>query len=313
MSEMTDYSSGYMFETVRSISSYIKHIENAIKSLKSDIVRDEYLAFRGQNSKRYPLIPSIGRPLKGRKDIQMMYFEKELIYTAQHEHPEEFLGISSPVELLIKLQHFGIPTRLLDITTNALVALYFACSGNPDEEGEVFILKLKRDYCWNDPLTELIADTYRLSIVERTIEDCFEIYKRQPYYIDTVIENAETDEAPFYEFVNGLHRLQEEPAVIQPPRTFSRLNAQSGQFLLFANDLLYDSSGFPAEIDFSISPLGKTHRYIIGVLRVPVEEKPMILRDLAVMGITRSSMFHDNIDVVCEEIVQSIHNRTIRK
>jgi len=40
-------------------------------------------------------------------------------------------------------QHHGIPTRLLDWTLNPLAALYFAISGDPAEDGVIFVFNAK--------------------------------------------------------------------------------------------------------------------------------------------------------------------------
>lgn len=37
-------------------------------------------------------------------------------------------------------RHYGLPTRLLDWTKNAAIALYFACEKEPEKDGAVFIL-----------------------------------------------------------------------------------------------------------------------------------------------------------------------------
>ena len=44
-------------------------------------------------------------------------------------------------EILTELQHHGGKTNLIDFTTDYLVALFFACNGNPDKPGRVILLQ----------------------------------------------------------------------------------------------------------------------------------------------------------------------------
>lgn len=105
-----------------SISSLSEYTD-AITSIRNNIIEDgksETLFFRGQSNKSWDIRPSIFRD-------SLISVEHKIIQTAIARVPQEFRECSSAFEELTKLQHYGLPTRLLDITMNPLVALYFAC------------------------------------------------------------------------------------------------------------------------------------------------------------------------------------------
>lgn len=104
---------------INTLSEYIA----AITSIRNGIIEDgssETLFFRGQCNNLWDIKPSIFRD-------SLISVEHKIIQTAKARVPQEFRSCVSPFEELTKLQHYGLPTRLLDITMNPLVALYFAC------------------------------------------------------------------------------------------------------------------------------------------------------------------------------------------
>lgn len=54
--------------------------------------------------------------------------------------PNSLEKCHSHLEELVEMQHYGFPTRLLDITRNLLVALFFACESNPETYGEIVLI-----------------------------------------------------------------------------------------------------------------------------------------------------------------------------
>ncbi len=111
-------------EIATKLSDILESIEILHKDGKS-------LFFRGHDNVSYRLIPSIYRG-------NAPFYEKEIFYDTISTIPQEVNGISSAFEILTKFQHFGTPTRLLDITTNPLVALFFACKSK-SADGELLV------------------------------------------------------------------------------------------------------------------------------------------------------------------------------
>ncbi len=117
-----------------------------IRTILKDISLDEGYYFRGERRDDYSLIPKIGRITSEPKEIEPGKFVLDLRYPVsivdEREAFQRFKAaarqhlISPPSDdwdWLALAQHHGLPTRLLDWTTNPLVALYFAVSEFVDD------------------------------------------------------------------------------------------------------------------------------------------------------------------------------------
>ena len=112
---------------ISSVSEFIEKIVRRDKEAGTETF------YRGHADKDWNLLPSIFRTPNGVEKEHLLF--RDMV---AHE-PQSFSECKSALDYLVQMQHYGLPTRLLDMTTNPLVALYFACQPADDDVAAVAI------------------------------------------------------------------------------------------------------------------------------------------------------------------------------
>lgn len=301
-----------MEKSVITISNITDFIETVCK-LNNEVQKElsfhyHTLLFRGQSDKDFELIPSIGRNRSGACDCTIFNEERNLIDMAKFKMPNVFRNDLSPIELLALLQHHGIPTRLLDISENALVALYFACCDNQEKDGEVIVFKSNDDDVTNYPIINAIADSCRFTNGTWTpLSFFYGDVKNQPYFLEQkrTMEVSNEDDIAGGEWIsNCCHGIM----YIYAPIQSARQQAQQGRYILFPNHIEYETYN-EGSFEWTMDAIPKDHEDIALRIIIPKEIKKQLLLDLSILGITEATLFCDSIDTVCKGIVESFQKK----
>lgn len=158
-------------------------------------------------------MPSLGRY----KDLSGGQ-EYNLVNNFLALRPEAFQGLNTDFEILSKMQHFGLPTRLLDFTTNPLIALFFACNEFIGKKDARVVCHRAYVKVAKNPIIEEICGFYKY-------------FSQEDVYLEDLNISPK-------KYLQNLYRIEGYRFLVARPFNWNeRIRRQAAVFMVFPNKL----------------------------------------------------------------------------
>ncbi len=235
---------------IKTLSEYMA----AITSLKTE---HEKLWFRGHANSEYKLMPTIYRtPYSWKNELPLLHQFKARASRFLTNLP------NSDIEWLFIMQHHATPTRLLDWSENALVALAFATQYRTEKHSD-------KD-----------ANVWCLNPIRLNSRIRFSSYEDEK--IPNICESK--DLQSMYD-----SSRQDSPIAIIGPQNSDRIIAQKGVFTLFPN-----------KESFELEKIEDSKEFLVRI-NIPQVHIDSLKEELYYIGMTESSLFPD-LDSISKEL-----------
>jgi hypothetical protein len=278
-------------KTINSLSHFIEittQLNFNSKSYRSISVSSMNF-YRGQADASWVLEPKLYRENLFQKEGALI---SELLRVAPNEFKDRHY-----FDNLVKMQHYGLPTRLLDTTLNPLVALFFACYGEHQQDADGSV------YCFpQQPV--FMQDNSFISLVLKYIFEYSEFPLDIANFRENVINDNDIHSAHTMKIKTDediLHILKNfgHMAVV-PKLNNPRILLQDGAFFLFGmkikNERISNNAGTLGKRHYQFEKIkftNETDKFGRGfrILTVPAKYKTRILDELSSVGISSNRLF----------------------
>ena len=167
-------------------------IKSVVSFLERIAEHEDASMFRGQSNAEWELVPALGRLSPDEFPLRLSGWDATENYLLEEFKKHASRHLKTPpknkLEWLIHAQHHGLPTRLLDWSTNPLKALYFTVENSEYDhvDGKVFCHYPRMWSSSSDLIGDIERDNlntafYPVMINDRVLaqEGCFTLFAQR--------------------------------------------------------------------------------------------------------------------------------------